>query len=541
MKNIIKLFLFCGIAGLFSCTGDFEDINTNPFDPEVAPSAPILTYVQRVMSGKYGGVWYNFNESSSMAGHVTKIAYIDEARYSYRTGTVDAMFNDPYVYIRNLNRILINEEGENGNPNMAAVAMILKCYIYHMVTDHLGAIPYSEAFQGESGKYTPKYDSQESIYRDMLEVLKTASNMINENPPATLRITGADIIYGGNVTRWKKFANSLRLRLAVRMSYVDEAGAKTVISEILGNPTTYPLLESNADNARFKWPGDANYKEPLSDAQLTRRDYVACSYIVDMLSELDDPRLPIYVQKTAADGIYTGFIAGALSVGNGSTTSNVGTFFSENVGGYTYYFRYAEVELLKAEIFERGLFTGDAEAAYNAGITASLEEYAALPAPHPSINQDLVAPYLALPKVAYTNAELPRLTFASNEYYAEKISAADYALIRLIPDNILLNECANATVKASPKLQKIAYQKWLALFQQGLEAWAEVRRTDIPVIPPAPARPTAYADHNRCPTRYPYPFAEQPVNGDNLAAVSGGIVHLYWGQQMWWDKRTGIK
>ena len=553
MKNLIQICFVIGCFVLVSCTNDFEDINTNPNSPEVAPSAPILTYVQRVMSGSWiGDVWYNMNESSSMAGQMTKISYIDEARYGYRSGTVNSMFNNPYVYIRNLNRILLNEEGPDGNPNMTAVALILKCYLYQILTDHLGAIPYSEAFQGENGNYTPKYDSQESIYRDMLNVLKTASDMINVTPPATQVITGADIIYGGNVTRWKKFANSLRLRMAVRMSYVDEAGAKAVISEILGNPSAYPLLESNADNARFKWPGDANYREPLSSAGLTRVDYISCSTIVNVLKELDDPRLPVYAQLTqdkvddATATIYRGFVAGAPGpYGNLSIFSKIGSFFSENVAGYTYHFRYAEVEFLKAEIYARNLYTGDAEAAYNAGITASISEYTAVTVgPVTTVAQ--IAPYLALPKVAYTNPELPRLTYAGNDYYDEEIKSGAYAATAIsaicyIPNEILLNECANATVKANPQLQKIAYQKWLCLYQQGQEAWAEVRRTDIPVISAAPGRPQGWAAHNRCPTRFPYPNDEKNLNEANLAAVSNGIVDMYWGQQMWWDKRVGVK
>ena len=528
MKNSIKILFLLGLTGLFSCTGDFEEINTNPNSPEIAPSSALLTYVQRVMSSKYGGVWYNMNEGSSMSGQITKCAYIDESRYAYRSGTVNDMFNQAYEYMFHLEKILLNEEGPDGNPNMTAIALILKCYIFQMLTDHLGAVPYSEAFKAEEGHIYPKYDSQESIYRDMLSVLKTASDMIDENPPAFNRISGADIIYGGNMTRWKKFANSLRLRMAVRMSYVDENGSKAVINEILGNPSNYPLLSSIDDNARFKWPGDANYREPLSAAELNRHDYVICDIIVYVMDELNDPRLPAYAEEAEEGGGYKGFIAGAVSDVNSKEISRIGRFFADNVAGYTVIFRYAEVEFLKAEIYERNLFNGDAEAAYNAGITASIAEYASI-TPGTSVDQALVAPYLALPKVAYTNAALPVLAYAGN--------AANHNCI--IPDGIVLNECANSTVKGNLKLQKIAYQKWLALYQQGLEAWAEVRRTDIPVIGPAPGR--IAKNHNRCPTRYPYPFDEESRNSENLKAVNGGIVDYYWGQQMWWDKRTGIQ
>jgi hypothetical protein len=131
----------------------------------------------------------------------------------------------------------------------------------------------------------------------------------------------------------------------------------------------------------------------------------------------------------------------------------------------------------------------------------------------------------------YNNAALPLLEYAGN--------AANHDC--RIPEGIVNNTCTNSTVKDNPKLKKIAYQKWLSLYQQGFEAWAEVRRTDIPVIGPAPGRAATYNNHNRCPVRFPYSFLEQQLNKDNLAAVSGGISDFYWGQQMWWDKRTGIQ
>jgi len=534
MKNLFKLYVIIGLIGFVSCTGNFLEINTNPNEPENVPSAPILTWVQREMSGAYyGSVWYNANESSSMSGQITKIAYIDETRYAYRAGEVDNMFQRPYGIIRNLNRILINEEGPDGNPNMTAIALILKCFLYHTTTDQLGDIPYSEAFQAVTERnFTPKYDSQESIYRDLLKVLKEASDMIVDvNTPIAYRVTGADIIYGGNMTRWKRFANSLRLRLAVRMSSADEAGARTVINEILGNPDKYPLLGSNADNARFKFAGDANHREPLSASQLSRKDYIMCDIIVNILNELNDPRLPVFAQPAPEDGAYRGIIAGAKANGALANLSQVGAFFSENVAGFFHYFRYAEVEFLKAEVFERGLYSGNAEAAYNAGVTASIMEYSAV-TPGKTTSESQVAPYLASPKVAYTSPELPNLKFAGND--------PDHNCD--IPAGIVNNECANAIWRNNPRLQKIAYQKWISLFQQGMEPWAEVRRTDIPVIGPAPGRAASLVNHNRSPFRFPYSFNEQnSVNVDNARAAAVGIVDLYWGKQMWWDKRTGVQ
>ena len=526
MKNKIVFLMILG--GLWSaCTGKFQEINTNPNNPEVVPTTQVLTYVQRAYCGMFGDVWYNYNESSSMAGQVTKIRYIDEARYVYREGTVNNMFNTPYVnFLKNLNKIIEYESVDNGNKNMVAAARIFKAYIFQVMTDHLGDIPYFNAFKVLDKNYYPEYDPQKDIYADLIREVQAAVAMIDVNPPVPMRFGNADFFFAGDMNRWKKFGNSLLLRMAIRLSYVEPNTAKTLISGILANEAN--VMQSNADNCIFRWPGSP-YAEPLSNAEIARKDYGMANVIIGVLKETADPRLPVYAapapEPDAVNGTYKGMPVGLKREWEPrgefapNSISPVGARFRNTqapFSGITCLMRYSEIEFIKAEAYERGLATGDAKAAYEKGILASLEENGVGGSANAYLSQD---------KVAFDTPQIPNLLWASVEQTAAS------------PE---LNSIANATVAASVKLQKIAYQKWLALFTTGPEAWAEMRRTDIPVIGPAIGRIYPELPHNRAPLRFPYAFAESGNNPENYKKAFAKTKDLYWGEKMYWDVRVGV-
>ena len=523
MKNKLILLTLLG-AMIFGCTGKFEEINTNPNNMETAPSINILTYTQRYFCAQYGGVWYHYNESASMAGHVTKIRYIDETRYVYRENIVNQVFERIYFIGNNLNKILEYESGADGNKNMTAVATIFKAYCFQILTDHLGDIPYFDAYKAPEQVFYPEYNTQKEIYADLIKQVQAAVAMIEVNPSSKDRWGANDLFFAGNMTRWKKFGNSLLLRMAIRLSYVDPGTANPIITSILSNDAN--VMESNADNLIFKWPG-GTYQEPLASAEIGRKDYAMCYYIMSVLKETDDPRLPIYAAPAPApdetNGIYKGMPPG-ISVAmsnmpeyNPNSISPVGSRYNKQptADGITCLMRYSEIEFIKAEAIERGIISGDAKAAYEKGIRASMEENGAT---------DFDA-YMAQPKVDYDTPDLPNLLFASKE------------LTNASPEN---NKCANPTVAASVKLQKIAYQKWLSLFCTGPEAWAESRRTDIPVIGPAIGAIGLDHPHNRAPFRFILPFNESSYNPSNYRKALAKTQDYYWGEKMYWDVRTGV-
>ena len=484
MKKFKNIFIF--MLGLIilptACTKDFEEINIDPNNPTDAPSINIMTNVIRYHTQNWYDPWGDMNEPSCYANHLGKIQYIDEAAYRFREGVVNNLWYYTYVNVNDLQIVINKESGEGGNPNYQAMAMTLRAYILHLATDRWKAIPYSEAGQGSGGITNPAYDEQESIYLDLLDQLKQANALFN--PAATYAIGSNDVLYGGNVMKWKRLANSLRMRLATRMSNVSPGVAKTHIEEILGDPGTYPIMTANADNAYLVWQTSSPYQEPWFADKLGRDDHGMCITFIDILKDFNDPRLAVFAKPATFDGEYRGVISGAMP---GSFTlshiSRIGSIFRDEADGFTPIMRAAEVHFMIAEAAFRGWNTGglSAQQAYENGITTSFEEY------------DLGAPgeYLSGAGVAWNN-----------------------------------------------DVNQIHLQKWICLFKNGNEAWAENRRTDVPQLGHAPYSP--YTGHNRPPFRYPYPVDELNLNSANIEPHLSGIIDQFWGQKMWWDTRTGV-
>jgi hypothetical protein len=465
-----------------ACTKDFEEINTDPNNPTDAPSINIIANVIRYHTQNLYNAWGDMNEPSSYANHLGKIQYIDEAAYRFREGVVNSMWFYTYYNVNDLQIVINKESEEGGNPNYKAMGMTLRAYIYQIATDRWKDIPYTEAASGREGITNPAYDTQESIYLDLLQQLKDANELYST--AAADAIGPSDVLFGGDMMKWKRFTNSLRLRVATRMSNVAPAIARTHIEEILGNPSTYPIITSNDDNVYLWWQSSPPYKEPWQADSDTRDDHGMCVTLIDILKNHNDPRIAAYAKPATFDGEYRGVISGAMP---GSFTlshiSRIGAWFRDVPDGFTPIMRAAEVHFMIAEAAFKTWNTGGvtAQQAYEAGIAASLGEY----------YLDGYADYIAEPGVAWNN-----------------------------------------------QLNQIYLQKWIALFKNGNEAWAENRRTDVPVLGHAPYSP--YTGHNRPPFRYPYPVSEINLNSANITPKLAGIVDQFWGQQMWWDTRTGV-
>jgi hypothetical protein len=482
-KFIITVFVIGLSAFMISCTDDFEQINTDPNNPVDAPSINILVNVIRFYTQNNSDAWGDMNEPSSWASHLGKIQYIDEAQYRFREGVVNTRWNVAYYNINDLDQIIARESEDDGNPNYRAMAMTLRAKIYQQTTDRWGSIPYTEAARGEEGLTNPAYDDQESIYMDLLDQLKLANDLYTPSPAYS--IGPSDVLFGGDWLKWRKFANSLRLRVATRVSNAAPEIARSHIEEILGDPANYPVMESNADNAYLWWDATGPYREPWNVDSDDRDDHGMGKVLIDYLAGFNDPRLPVYARPAASDGEYRGVVSGAIDGTFAlSDISRIGTRFRDVPDGFTPIMRYAEVEFMIAEAAHKGWNTGGvtAQAAYEAGIAASLAEY----------GLDGFGAYILEPGVAWAGA-----------------------------------------------MEQIYLQKWIALFKNGNEAWAETRRTDVPLLGHAPGSPYA-GEHNRPPFRYPYPVDEINLNSANIAPQLEGIVNHMWGRQMWWDTRTGV-
>jgi hypothetical protein len=486
MKKYIKQLpvLMLGLTLLgTSCTKDFEEINTNPNDPDTAPLESVLAYNIIEISDRFD-INTEMEYASSYVGHITMSQNNDIQNYI--TQSPSGMWYSYYVRnLSNLNGIIADATDED--INIKGAALVLKAYATIIQVDAYGSVPYFEAAKLEEGIEKPKFDSEEVIYNDLLKILKEANDMFTD---AEHDLGSGDLIFGGKAPNmkalaWKKFANSLRLRIAIRISNVNEQKAKDVISEILGDATTYPIFESNDDSAILVFPG-VDWVEPWTDRAGYKPYIRMAAPIVDTLLKLSDPRLDEYGNKTSA-GVFVGLQVGAdgKSKWGDPLESTVDDQFIKNTeNGKVFFMTYSEVEFIKAEANARGLYgvPADASDAYNKAITANMDMY--------GISSTEISTYLGQADVAY-----------------------------------------NGDVK------RIYIQKWISLFRQSWEAWAEMRRTDVPLLPIA--KQANYTNHNRVPYRFAYPDNEKNLNGENIPSNVTNE-DFYWGTQIWWDTRSGV-
>jgi hypothetical protein len=354
--------------------------------------------------------------------------------------------------------------------------LTLRSWVFQLLTDAYGNIPYRQAGQIDSF-LTPVYNTQEEVYLGLLDDLKTAQAALSTSGGTV----AGDPIYGGDVTSWKKFINSLRLRIALRIADRDPVQAQQVFTDIQAEGSGY--FESNADLADLVYQDSPN-QNPVSLTFDTRQDYRISKTIVDRLAGLNDPRLPVYAQLTdSAPRIYKGVPNGLLtddanSLGL-SRTSRPGDYFRAPHAPAVI-MSYAEVLFDLSEAVSRGFTTGNAADLYKQAVLASLAQYGITDA-------TVTANYLAQSTVQY--------------------DAGNYK-------------------------KSIGDQKWIALFGQGLEAFAEWRRLDYPQLTPAVAGTLG----GKMPLRFIYPGSEQSLNGASYTKAVENQGPDLLTTKLWFDK-----
>ncbi|MDB5086412.1 MAG: hypothetical protein JWR09_406 [Mucilaginibacter sp.] len=459
LKYITLLLSGVLILSVTSCKKDLVKINQNPNASQNAQPDYLLTAATKATADTYWGVANTMESSLLFVQYWAKIQYTDPDRYIYSNSAFQELWTVGYSKsIVNLNQI-IKLGNAQANSNYKGVALVLRSWVFTLLTDAYGDIPYKQATNIDQ-YLTPAYDTQKDVYYALLDDLKTAQAALN---PAGKAIAG-DVIYGNNIALWKKFANSLRLRIALRIADRDAVKAKQILAEIQSEGGAY--ISSNAEIAQLVYLDSPN-QNPVSNLFDTRDDYRISKTIVDKLFSLNDPRLPVYASKTqdATPQTYVG-IPNGLLVGD---ASNLGFTKTSRPGAYflaphapAVIISYAEVLFDRAEAAARGFTTEDAASLYNQAVTASLNQY--------GIQGAAVDTYTALPAVKYDAANFKK---------------------------------------------SIGEQKWIALFGQGLEAFAEWRRLDYPQLQPA----VAGTLNGKIPVRFIYPGTEQSLNGANYKAA----------------------
>jgi len=448
------------LLSVTSCKKNLEDINKNPNASETAQPDYLLTGATKNIADTYWGTANNMDASLLFVQNWSKIQYTDPDRYIYTVASFQELWATGYTKgITNFNQIIKLADAQS-NPNYKGVALVLRSWVYSLLTDAYGDIPYSQAANIKEN-LTPVYDKQKDVYFAILEDLKSAQASLNAAGPAI----GGDIIYKNNILKWKKFANSLRLRIALRIADREADKAKQVLADIQAEGSGY--ISDNSEIAQLIYSTSPN-QNPISNLFDTRDDYRISKTIVDKLFALNDPRLPIYASPTkdATPATYVGLPNGLL-VGDASNygltkISKPGTYFLAP-SAPAVIISYAEVLFDRAEAAARGFTTEDQADLYKQAITASLKQY------------------------GITDATVV------NNYLAQ--SAVQY--------------------DASNFRKSIGNQKWIALFGQGLEAFAEWRRLDYPQLTPAVAGTLG----GKIPVRFLYPGTEQSLNGASYKAA----------------------
>lgn len=463
-----KYLLFLATLFILSCSDeDYEDLNRDPNNPTEVSPENLFTASQKSLFDQLESTNVNVNVFRLFSQYWTEVTYIEESNYDLTTRNINGnhwgeIYRDVLYDLQNA-KVLVD-----GDAGKTAMISVLEVYAWQILVDTFGDIPYTEALQGKDNML-PSYDNDTDIYANLLVRIDEAITQLNG---ASSGFSAADVMYQGDMTKWKKFAQSLKFKLAMRIADVNNTAAKAAAEQAYAGG----LFTSNADNATIDYES-ANPNPIWTDlVQSGRNDFVVTNTIVDYMNTLSDPRRPKYFADNLGAGVYVGGTYGDFN--NFSTKTHVADLIQ------TQTFRgvimdYAEVEFLLAEAAERGYVVGaNAETHYNNAINASMADW--------GVSSTAAASYLADPAVAYTTA--------------------------------------SGTWK-----QKIGFQFWLAMYNRGFEGWCIYRKYDAPVLN------VAADSGDPVPNRYTYPISEQTLNVTNWTAASTAIGGDTQATKVFWD------
>ncbi|SFU15548.1 Susd and RagB outer membrane lipoprotein [Algoriphagus locisalis] len=479
-KSTIAILLLT-FGTITSCTNDFEEINTDPNNPvSISPSLLLPNAIQVVVDRYWGHStrYQRLNIDAAMCWiqHLSRNIYINAEGDSYEipltisSGTWNSIYNESLINFERI-KVLSETGADFENANYKGIAMTMQSFAFAYLTDVFGPIPYSEALKGtaEEAINSPKYDSMEEVYAGILADLMEANDLLSTSGPAVV----GDILFNGDIMKWKRFTNSLALRIANRQAAKKPAESRAIMTQILSDPIKYPVIESNDQAAELIHFDVIGSRNKMFDVFSTRSDWNISTTLIEKLLDLDDERISVYAQPLA-DGSYAG-------LPNGLTDAAAGTFNASRIGlkyldptAPSVLMTYAEVEFIKAEAALEGDITGDASEFLESAIKASFSQ------------QGLTMP-------------------------------SDY-----------MSRIGGVTKES------IMTQKWIALFGQGVEAWNEYRRTGYPVMP-APHPNSVFSNDGVLPTRIEYPTSEYSLNKTNLddgVSKLGGSDNMR--TPLWW-------
>lgn len=488
------------IVGAVACFNDnLTNANRNPNNPTSAPPGAVFTNAT-VNSVRR---WVVFGGGAVLTQQFSSVNYPTVDSYiSLQADGTSGSFTGAYTSDLADFRQVIAAGKAAGQAGVYGPAMVMQAWDFANLTDQWGDIPYSDALKADSGIVAPRYDPQKDIYAAFFATFKSAAGAMAAAPTGSPNLASSDPIYGGDLTKWRRFTNSLHARYAMRLVNVDQATADVELKAAFSDPGG--VFQSNADNAKVAWPGDGIFDNPFASGVKSRLDVRLARTLTSLM--VNDPRIGIYGTPVVDSSIYRNGYGGEPS---GLTPDSAakwfrlsswpGAIFGPGVTSYgtygtsaglktpSYIMTYSELLFIRAEAAERGLggvSNGEAAADYYAAIQASMQQWGVTDAL-------AISAFLASPDIAYKGG--------------------------------------------TAGLKQIATQNWIALFSDSPEVWAAWRRTCQPsIVVPGPAAIVPYV-----PRRYYYATTEALVNAANLNAAIARQGADNFGTRIYWDTKPG--
>lgn len=519
VNKITSYILLTAVSTLaFSCKKDFNEVNTDPIGKSsVAANQLLAPALVNVLSANMVRN-RNFNNELMQVTVDISDAEGKVFRYDVRRTWADYTWNLWYPELTNFRDMYtIANKPESLNASYKGISLITQAWVFQLLTDVYGDVPYFDANKGKDGVLEPAFDKQKDIYLDLFNKLEEANKLLAEGKTI---VASGDPVYQGDVSKWRRLGNSMYLRLLLRLAGKAEVSAQVIskIKEIADtNKANYPIMENNTHTAKILWNGTnsstALYSSPfmINVRAVDFRTPAITEFFMNNLTTWNDPRLNKDYGKNGINrlgiasgpngfvGVPSGYDAGTSYVKQSyfysdATTNNPTTLQTDPYTGII--MNVAEVDFILAEAAAKGWITGTGEAYYMKGIADAL------------------------------NYWLPgRFMSSSDPALISYVNAADIDWNNNLPTD-------NAAAGSQSKMEMIHLQKYYALFLVDFQQWLEYRRTAHPFLP----KGTGLANGGKMPVRLNYPLVTQstnPTSYRNAVAAQGAddINTLVWWQK----------
>jgi len=485
MKAFLKSTILCTALGmcLTSCTKDFVKINTNPNESSaVAPQSLLGPAIYRLVSANLDRNIRINNEFMQVT--VTRNDNREFHRYEVRATETEFMWKNWYLQLTNIRDIYQKAEigRQAGYQTYQGISLVLDAWVSSLLTDTYGDIPYFESNLGYSTNNTsPYFDTQLDVYRDIFLKLERANILLKQENTIEIGNREFDPLFSSDPVKWRKFANSLYLRLLLRTAHKAELNSVMKIKEMLeSNVSEYPLMTTKEESAILKFSGQEPYLNPFFNARDLdfNGDKGYSEFFINNMLALGDPRLSTWATE-ATLGVYGGVQSG-YPKGNVPELQSRFQLSLKGTAMLGVIMPYAELEFIIAELAEKGIIQKNAEEHYRKGVTASIEMWGK-----------------TIPSTYFDNDKVGFKTTDTQEN----------------------------------RLKKIHLQKYFSLMFTDFQQWFEYRRTGLLDLYSG----VALQNDGKMPVRLSYPLITQSLNKINYEAAINRIGGDKINNLMWWQ------